>query len=137
MNTTQTTWYYSPHTGEIIHTTQPATWMGSTHQPPPPHQPGAQSCLYQQGTWQVADIPPPAPVVPAVISKRQASRALLDAGLLEAVEAAIAQSPPAVQIDWRQATMIERSWPALAALAPAMGLTDAQLDALFIAGSQL
>lgn len=84
---------------------------------------------------------PPPPVVPQVISMRQARLALHSAGLLTMVEAAIdAQAEPfktQAMIEWDYATEVARTWPTLMLLAPVLGLTEAQLDALFISASQL
>lgn len=81
--------------------------------------------------------PPPVVVVPQVISMRQARLALHGAGLLDDVEAAVAQADKTVQIEYEYATELHRQWPTLLVLATALGLTDAQLDALFIQASQL
>ena len=84
--------------------------------------------------------PPPVVVingVPQSVTRRQARLALLNAGLLTAVEAWIAQASPAVQIDWECAQEIQRDWPAIAEAATALGLTDAQLDDLFAAAGTL
>jgi hypothetical protein len=75
--------------------------------------------------------PPAAPVVPTSISPAQARLALLDAGLLDQVEAAVAAGSRATQIAWEMATSIERNSPTVAALSAALGLTDTQLDDLF------
>jgi hypothetical protein len=80
--------------------------------------------------------PPPAPPV-KVITMRKARRALHGAGLLDAVEAAVAAADKTVQIDWDTATEVERDWPALITMQAALGLTDAQIDDLFIQASQL
>ena len=80
---------------------------------------------------------PPPPVVPQVISMRQARLALYGAGLLDDVEAAVAQSTKDVQIEYEYATELNRQWPTLVFLAGALGLTDEQLDNLFIQASQL
>lgn len=53
------------------------------------------------------------------------------AGLLATVQA-IADSDPEASIVWEYATMIVRDSPFIAALSAASGLTDAQIDALFI-----
>jgi hypothetical protein len=74
---------------------------------------------------------PVAPVVPASVSPAQARLALLAAGLLDDVETAVAAGPRAMQIAWQNASVIERDSPTVAALAGALGLNDAQLDALF------
>lgn len=79
---------------------------------------------------------PPPPVVPEAISMRQARLALLGAGLLGAVDAAIAALPSpmrdAAQIEWEYATEVRRDSALIAQLGPALGLDDAQVDALFV-----
>lgn len=81
-------------------------------------------------------------VVPASITRAQAKLALLGAGLLDGVQAAIdAITDPvqrtAAQIEWDDRLTFDRSNPTLNALAAAMGLSTEQLDALFIAAAQL
>ncbi|MFM9829724.1 MAG: hypothetical protein ACKVOB_13445 [Sphingomonas sp.] len=75
-----------------------------------------------------------------IVSMRQARLALLGAGLLDDVEAAIngiadAAARTAAQIDWEYATEVRRVSPLVASLGPALGLTDAQIDALFVAAA--
>jgi len=81
-----------------------------------------------------------APVVPTV-SMRQARLALLAAGLLDDVETAInALAEPArsaARIEWDYATELRRDWPLLITLAAALGLSGAQVDALFAAAAAL
>jgi len=80
-------------------------------------------------------------VVPTKVTMRQARRALLAAGLLTQVNAAIAgmtgAAGDAARIDWEFSSEVQRNWPLVAALQPALDLTDAQLDSLFLAASQL
>ena len=87
-------------------------------------------------TWGPVDENQP-PRIPQVVTIRQARLALLQAGLLEAVEAAIAQAEQSVQIEWEYATEIRRAWPALVALQPTLGLTDEQVDELFVLAAGL
>jgi len=101
------------------------------------------SCLASilpEDTEIAAYVAPPTPI-PTVISMRQARLALLARGKLDDVEAAInAQEEPlksVVRIEWDYATEVDRNWPTLIALAPALGLTEADLDALFVEGSAL
>lgn len=80
--------------------------------------------------------PKPAPVVIASVTMRQARLALLGAGLLDAVEAAIAAMPDATQrraaeIEWEYAQTVDRESPFTQQLASGLGLTSEQLDALF------
>lgn len=85
------------------------------------------------------DIPPAPP--PSVVSMRQARLALLGAGLLPQVEAAFDQMDEpersAVIIEWEYATELRRDHPLVASLAAALGLTEQQVDDLFIAASQI
>jgi hypothetical protein len=68
---------------------------------------------------------------------RQARLALLGAGMLDDVEAAIAAAPRAVRIEWEYATQIERASPLVAAIAAELDLDAPALDALFAAAAQL
>lgn len=88
--------------------------------------------------------PPPMPPMPAAVptvSRRQARRALRAAGLLDDIEAAINALPEPARsdalIDWQDATEFVRNWPLLITLAAALGLSDAQVDALFAAAAAL
>ena len=66
-------------------------------------------------------------------SRMQARVALHQAGLLAAIEAAVAESDPMVQIAWSDATEFRRTSPTIATLAAALAppLSDEQLDDLF------
>ena len=87
---------------------------------------------------QIDAYTPPVPAkTVAVVSMRQARLALNAAGLLDAVEAAVASSTKDVQIEWEFSSELRRDWPTLVLLAGALGLTDAQLDALFIQAATL
>jgi hypothetical protein len=102
----------------------------------------ANSDYAQYLLWVAAgNAPDPAdpadPVVPSVISMTQARLALLDAGLLDAVEHGILSMPRAAQIDWEFRHTVERTSPLVATFAASLHLDDAALDALFIAGAKL
>jgi hypothetical protein len=84
----------------------------------------------------VAPDPEPTPV-PQVIKIRQAKLVLLAAGLLDDVDAAVAQADRATQIEWEYAAEVNRDWPTLIYLATSMGLSDTVLDGLFIEGAKL
>ena len=81
--------------------------------------------------------PPPPEPVPQRVSALQARRALLAAGILDQVEAAIARQPRAVQITWEYATEIHRDDPMLIEVAQAIGLNTNTLDDLFRAAAKL
>ena len=81
-------------------------------------------------------IPPP-PVVPSVITMRQARLALLQAGLLGDVNTAMEQADQAAQIEWEYATQVIRTDPLVVAMQAGLGMTDADTDALFTLGATL
>jgi hypothetical protein len=85
--------------------------------------------------------PPPPPVVPREITMRQARLVLLGAGLLDDIAPAIDALPSpqkeAAQIEWEYSNTMQRTNPLITALAPALNLTDAQIDQLFIQGATL
>ena len=75
--------------------------------------------------------------VPQAVTMRQARLALHAAGKLAAVDAAIQQSGTAAQIEWEYAQELRRDHPLVAALTPALGMTEAELDALFAQAAAL
>ena len=75
--------------------------------------------------------------VPQVVTMRQSRLALLAAGLLDLVETAIAAAGPAAKIEWDYATEVQRASGLVPAMATALGLTDAQIDALFVSAATL
>lgn len=112
----------------------------------PPEEPGKTRMW--RGEWvQVPDaelppIPaPPSAPVPQLVTMRQARLALLGAGLLGGVEAAINALPSpqkeAARIEWEYSAEVQRHNGFVSVLAPLLGLTDAQTDALFVAAKGL
>lgn len=91
------------------------------------------------GAAQAPELPPyVAPLVPtpAPVSMRQARLALLEAGALDAVQAALdampdAQARRAAQIEWDSAQEVRFESPLVQILAPALQLDDERLRALF------
>lgn len=85
--------------------------------------------------------PPTIAGVPQRISMRQARLALFANGLLSTVNDAILSLPSpqkeTAQIEWEYATYLDRSNSLVTSLGTALNLTSTQLDALFIAASQL
>ena len=76
--------------------------------------------------------------VPRSITRRQFKLALLGIDLLDDVETAIAASTDrALQISYNDALDFERNNPLVLAMSAMLGKTEAELDALFIAGSKL
>lgn len=81
----------------------------------------------------------PPPAVPQQVSPYQARMALHAAGLLDDVEALMADATitRAAKIAWEYATTWQRDSQFIAELAPALGLSEAQIDDLFIAAAQV
>jgi len=84
---------------------------------------------------------PPAPV-PASVTRRQAREALLNIGLLDDVEMVINSiedetERKRAEIYWLDSATFERSHPMLIQIASAVGLTDAEIDELFVAAAAL
>jgi hypothetical protein len=80
------------------------------------------------------DVPP---TVPAQVTKRQARAVLIVTGLLPAVEAAIDAIPDPLQKalarnEWEESAVVERHRGLVSQMAASLGLTEAQLDAMFI-----
>lgn len=79
--------------------------------------------------------------IPTSVTMRQARRALLAAGLLPNVNAVIAgmtgEQGDAARIDWEFSSEVVRKQPLILALAPALGMSALQIDALFIAAAKL
>ena len=75
--------------------------------------------------------------IPQVVTMRQARLGLLSAGLLSTVQTAIAGAGPAAVIEWDYATEVQRASGLVPAMATALGLTDAQIDALFVQAATL
>ena len=83
----------------------------------------------------------PAPVivdgVPQTVTMRQTRLALLSAGLLDLVTEAVAGAGQAAQIEWEYASDVGRNATLIQSLAGVMGLTDEQLDGLFVLAATL
>lgn len=75
----------------------------------------------------------PEPItIPQSISRFQARAALLAAGRLSDVEAAVASADAFSQLAWAEAQEWRRDSPTLDALAKGIGLNDAEIDDLFV-----
>lgn len=74
--------------------------------------------------------------VPPVVTMKQARLALLSAGLLPSVEAALAgmtgAEGEAARIEWEYSTEVRRASVLVNSIAAGLGLTDQQIDNLFI-----
>ena len=104
---------------------------------------GSQDHLIKPSYESLSDYVPPTTVEagPHEVTMRQARLALLAAGKLAGVEAAIASMPEpqrtAASIEWEYSNDLQRNNPFVAQLGAALGLDDAGIDALFIAAAKL
>ena len=86
-------------------------------------------------------VPPPA-VIPASVTMRQARLVLLDAGLLDDIDIAIAAILDPIQkrkaqIEWEFSNEVQRYNGVVSYLGPALGLSELQIDQLFINAATL
>ncbi|OZI31728.1 hypothetical protein CAL29_28045 [Bordetella genomosp. 10] len=82
----------------------------------------------------------PAPVVvPAEVTRYQARRVLAERGLLSQVQAYFDALPDTdmSKLAWNEAPSVRRDSEALIAAAHALGLTDEQIDQMFVEASQI
>lgn len=84
---------------------------------------------------------PPASTAPQVVSMRQARLALLQAGLLEQVNAAVATMPgiegETARVEWEYAQEVRREQALVQALAAVLDLSSEALEDLFIQAAKL
>ena len=100
--------------------------------------PGAQAQVggvYANGVFGSA--PAPAPEVPDSVTRFQAFAALMQAGRLTQVQTYMQTAPALTQLAWNEAVTFERGSNLLESLGTQLGMTSAQIDALFIAASQI
>lgn len=110
---------------------------------------GADLPFIVVGIGVIADVDPsdfpaqplPRPQVPSEVTMRQARLALLGAGLLPSIYAAIAALPEpdksAALIEWEYAGVVGRGSGLIPAMGAALGMTDAQIDTLFTQAATL
>ena len=84
-------------------------------------------------TWELVAIPKE---VPQEITPLQSKLQLLEIGLLDEVEA-IVSADRKVQLYWEYASVIERDNEILLMMATSLGMTEEQLDDLFIKANKL
>lgn len=99
-------------------------------------RPTPEHVAHEDGSWVI-----PPPPVPASVSMRQARLAMLQAGILDEVEGMIRDMPGdegrAARIDWEYALDVRRDWPLVGALGTQIGMTEQQVDELFIAAASI
>ena len=77
------------------------------------------------------------PTVPQVVTMRQARLALNSAGLLSAVQAVINAGSDEVKITWEYSSEVQRNNGLVPTMAASLGMTEEQIDNLFISASKL
>jgi hypothetical protein len=126
----------------LLHNHHRITALAEFYHGDDPHMPapeGFDASKYEQ--YRIIDGVLVLPA-PESVTMRQARLALLANGLLDSVDAALAAIPDeqerrAAQIEWEYATEVQRHAPLTLSLGAALGLTDAQLDALFVQAAEL
>lgn len=97
--------------------------------------------ITEEEAEEIREANKPPEIVPQSVTMRQARLALLQAGKLQAVNNAIAAMQgtqgEAARIEWDYSNEVKRSQPLTLALAQAIGMTDAEIDALFIEAAKL
>lgn len=87
-----------------------------------------------------AYVAPPS-TIPKFVTMRQARLALLGAGMLAQVNNAVAAMTgvqgEAARVEWEYSQEVQRDRSLVTSLGTALGLTDAQLDALFVAANAI
>jgi len=92
--------------------------------------------------WDGVSLTPPVVTpeqvtVPQVVTMRQAELALLAAELLDDIEALIPTLSRVDQISWTRASTVERNNPLVAYIQSIKGLSDTDIDNLFIQAAGL
>jgi hypothetical protein len=107
---------------------------------PPPETTGDEVACFIGNNWVVLpSYPTPSPTtepIPQSITPRQARLKLLEADLLDNLEAVITTNR-AWQIEWEYATEVKRDSPLIDAVASEASLTSDQIDQMFIEASEL
>lgn len=75
--------------------------------------------------------------VPQIVEMRQARRSLARSGLLSLVDALVKTLDAEMQVEWEFAITVRRDHSIVALAKSSLGLTDEQIDDLFIAASKL
>lgn len=87
--------------------------------------------------WNGNDWTPSPVAVPDSVTMRQARLALLQAGILTQVNAAVAAGDEVTRITWEFSSEVQRSNPIVSTLVTVLGLSEQQLDELFILAASL
>jgi hypothetical protein len=113
--------------------------------PRPTSHPLVEEIVARGGTFEIIPEPEPEPETPTPppnsVTMAQARLALLNAGLLDQIEAGINGLPESMKktvlIAWEKSPYVSRKGNLVNMLANDFGLTEEQLDALFAAAAQI
>lgn len=98
----------------------------------------ATSAQRQAAASIIAAFDPNAPTIPVSVKMWQAKAALSASGKLEAANAVVSvANNESLRIAWEYATDVSRNSPGLNAVAAALSMTSAEVDALFIAADAI
>lgn len=75
--------------------------------------------------------------VPTTVTKRQAKLALLDSGILDDVETLVSSLDRGTRIEWEDSTEFHRDSPIISSLAKGLGLSEKDVDTLFLKASAM
>lgn len=92
----------------------------------------SKGCLEYTGVYPIHQ-PDPTVVIPESVSMRQARLILLQYGMLNQIDTAVKVLGGAAEIEWEYASEVRRDNP----LVGAMGLSDTELDNMFLEASNL
>ena len=120
-----------PIAGEVIDPRYHINLAWHGHDPDPAFQASLVVPATPSRGWDVAKPPASQPPVPTVIPAWKGKAALREAGLLDAVEAAVAAAGGRVHNAWAGASDWSRDSDFLIALAGSLGLTEQQVDEMF------
>lgn len=81
---------------------------------------------------ELAPVVPPVPVIPKTVSMRQARLALYQVGKLAAVTSAINAAGEEAKLTWEYSSEVNRYDGLVPAMAASLGMTQADLDNLFL-----
>ncbi|RIQ74581.1 hypothetical protein D0838_05120 [Bordetella avium] len=106
----------------------PAGWVEMAGE-----RPGENYIATESGEWVEVRY------VPQSVTAAQGGMALIEAGLMDAVMVVVnsPELPAAHKWAWDRATVWERGSPSLGFIAHAAGISDEQMDDLFIRGDQI
>lgn len=97
--------------------------------------------ITEQEAEAIRDANKPIQPVPQSVTMRQARLALLQAGKLQAANNAIASMTgpqgEAARIEWDYSNEVKRDQPLTISLAQSIGMTESEMDALFIEAAKL